>query len=294
MRKSSISIIGAGIVGTATGKGLAELGYTVIFHDVNEKRLEELLTEGYEIAKNISHAVLSTSTSLICVQTPTIKGVPDLKFVKNAIISVAKVLDKKKGYHLVVVRSTLQPGTTREILLPLLRKYCGSEFPKDYGVCYNPEFLRQTSALKDFLNPSRIVIGAEDDNSREALKELYSPIDAPKITTNFDNAEMIKCVSNAFLATKISFFNEMYLLCEKLGINDKVVSEAVSLDPRISKYGIYGGRPFSGGCLPKDVRAFATFIRRLNINPEILDVVLQINLKLMNARVRNACEHNNR
>lgn len=279
-RAQQISIIGSGVVGKATGRGLAKLGHRVVFHDINENILKELSLEGYEIEKNVSHAVRLTSISFICVQTPTINGTTDLTFVKNAISSVATALSEKKAYHLIVVRSTLLPGTTRKTILPLLRKHSGLEPSKDYGVCYNPEFLREATALEDFLSPSRIVIGELDKKSGDQLEKLYSTLRAPIIRVDFDTAEMIKQVSNAFFATKISFFNEIYVICKKLGINDKIVSEVTSLDPRIGKYGVYGGQPFSGGCLPKDVKAFANFVKGIRANPDILEVVLRINSDL--------------
>lgn len=272
-----ISIIGSGVVGTATGKGLSKLGHLVVFNDVNGNRLKELFAEGHEVTHSVSDAVMSTSISFVCVQTPTVKGKIDLRFIRNAIISVARTLEKKRDYHLVVVRSTILPGTTRKVILPLLRRYCSSQLFEDYGVCYNPEFLRQATALEDFLNPSRVVIGVADKKSGDILEELYSPLTDSIIKTDFETAEMIKYVSNAFLATKISFFNEMYMLCRKLGIDDKFVSQAVSLDPRIGKYGVYGGRSFSGGCLPKDLEAFASFIKDLSTNPDIIESVLAIN-----------------
>jgi len=272
-----ISIIGAGVVGTATGKGLTKLGHNVIFYDVNENRSKELIAEGYEAGSKMSDIVASTSVSFVCVQTPTTNDAIDLTFVKKAIVSIAKIVENKSTYHLVVVRSTLLPGTMRKVILPLLHKYCTRRLFDDYGICYNPEFLREASALKDFLNPSRIVIGTADSDSGRTLEELYLPLTAPIVRTDFDTAEMIKCVSNAFLATKISFFNEMYMLCEKLGINDRLVSDAVSLDPRIGEYGVFGGKPFSDGCLPKDTKAFARFIRNHKQNPDLLEVVLKIN-----------------
>jgi len=275
-----VSIIGSGIVGTATGMGLAKLGHSVIFYDTNENRLKELCSERLEVGRNISDVVMSTSISFICVPTPTVKGATDPSSIRDTLISVSKPLRKKKDYHLIVVRSTLLPGTTRKVIVPLLRKRCNTTYGEGYGVCYNPEFLRQASALEDFLNPSRIVIGEADRKSGDTLEEIYSPLGAPMIRTDFDTAEMIKHVSNAFLATKISFFNEIYMICKKLNIDHRLVSEGVSLDPRIGKYGVQGGRPFAGGCLPKDVEAFTRFLESLNLNPDILKVVLDINKDL--------------
>jgi len=277
----NISIVGSGVVGAATGIGLKKLGHRVIFYDIDEKKLIELRSQGHEIRRNISDIIMSTSISFICVPTPTLKGATDLSFVKSVIFSISKPLQKKKDYHLLAVRSTLLPGTTRKVIIPFLQKCCKSKNPEDYGICYNPEFLRHANALEDFLNPSRVVIGEVNRKSGDILTELYSPFGAPIIRTDPDTAEMIKHVSNFFLATKISFFNEIYMICQKLNIDHQIVSEAVSLDPRIGKYGVYGGKPFAGSCLPKDVEAFSEFIQTLNINPDILRVVLEINQDLL-------------
>ena len=277
--KMTLSIIGSGVVGGATGKGFVQLGHDVIFYDTEREKLRQLSSQGYKVCRNVFDAVTSSSFSFVCVQTPTDNGNVDLSFMKSAIVSIGKALKKKRDYHVVVVRSTLLPGTTRSIIFPILQRFANSRF---FGLCYNPEFLRQTSSLEDFLNPSRIVIGELDEKSGNGLAKLYSPLNAPTIRTDFDTAEMIKHVSNAFLATKISFFNEIYHVCRKLGIDDKVVSEAVSLDPRIGGYGVVGGRPFAGGCLPKDVVAFAKFLEGIKVNPDIVKVVLEINSRMNN------------
>jgi len=275
----TLSVIGSGVVGGATGKGFVKLGHDVVFYDMDREKLSQLSSQGYEVCRNVFDAVASSSFSFVCVQTPTDNGNVDLSFMRRAIVSIGMALRKKRDYHVVVVRSTLLPGTTKRMVLPTLRRFANS---KCFGLCYNPEFLRQASSLKDFLNPNRIVIGELDEKSGNGLTKLYSPLNAPTIRTDFDTAEMIKHVSNAFLATKISFFNEIYHVCRKLGVDDKVVGEAVSLDPRIGGYGVVGGRPFAGGCLPKDVVAFAKFLEGIKVNPDIVKVVLEINSKMNN------------
>lgn len=278
MIDTSISIVGSGVVGTATGKGLAKHGYKVIFNDTSVDKLKDLDSEGYQTTRNISEAIASTSISFVCVQTPTLNnGAKALRFVEKAVARIAEALRKKTDYHVIVIRSTLLPGACRERIIPLLQKHSKSRLFEHYGLCYNPEFLRQNSALEDFLNPSRIVIGEANRKSGDALETVYSRFGCPIVRTDFDTAEMIKIVSNAFLATKISFFNEMHMICRRLGVDDKLVSEAVSLDPRIGKYGIYGGRPFLGRCLPNDVKAFAKFIKKLDLNPDIIRTVIAIN-----------------
>jgi UDPglucose 6-dehydrogenase len=141
----------------------------------------------------------------------------------------------------------------------------------------NPEFLREEHALQDFLNPSRIVVGELDKQSGDTLEKLYSSFKAPIFRTDLDSAEMIKYTANCFLAAKISFFNEVHMICRKLGLDSTFISKVASLDPRIGDYGIYGGRPFSGKCLPKDLEALIHFARTKKINPRLLEAVLEIN-----------------
>jgi nucleotide sugar dehydrogenase len=165
-------------------------------------------------------------------------------------------------------------------------KYSGLIPSKEFGVCVNPEFIRKASALSDFLNPSRILIGEFDKRSGDVLEKLYSPFKASIVRTDLDTAEMIKYVTNTFLSTKISFFNEFFIICKKLGLDPHFVAEAAALDPRIGKYGIHGGRPFEGSCLPKDLEALIDFCKERELNPKLLDAVLYINNKM--ARMRTS------
>jgi UDPglucose 6-dehydrogenase len=213
----------------------------------------------------------------ICVPTPTVKGQFDAHIVEEVASDIGHILSSAEGYKRVVVRSTVLPTTTRTKILPLLEESSNLHAGADFGVCMNPEFLRERLALHDFLNPSRVVIGELDHRSGDALAQLYSPFNAPVIRTDLDTAETIKYAANLFLATKISFFNEIYMLCEKMRVNADTVSKAVSLDPRIGDYGIQGGKPFDGNCFPKDLAAFITFAKSLNINPQLLQAALAVN-----------------
>lgn len=201
----------------------------------------------------------------------------DFSYVQDAVENVAKALSERESYHLVTIRSTVLPPLTRRKVIPLLEEGSGLKPGEDFGVCNNPEFLRRATALQDFLNPSRIVIGELDRKSGDLLETLYSPFGCRILRTDLDTAEVVKYVSNAFLASKISFFNETYLICEKLGVDPEFVSEAVSLDPRIGSYGIQGGRPFEGSCLPKDLEAFTTFVNELGMNPHMFDATAYVN-----------------
>jgi len=279
-----ISIIGSGVVGKATGIGLLKHGNEVLFHDIIQEKLIKLKKQGYQIAENISEAVNNSTISLVCVQTPTVNGQMNFEFVKKATIDLAKALHRKKEYHVVVIRSTVLPSTTRTLIIPLLEQHSKLRAGEDFGVCMNPEFLRKESALSDFLKPGRIVIGELDEQSGDILEMLYAPFKAPIFRTYLDTAEIIKYVTNTFLTTKISFFNEMYTICRSLGLDPYFISEVAALDPRIGNYGIYGGRPFEGSCLPKDLEAFINFVKANEHNPKLLDAVLYLNKKI--ARMR--------
>src|SRR5918996_817705 len=147
-------------------------------------------------------------------------------------------------------------------------------------VCYNPEFLRQESAYEDFFIPDRVIIGEDIEGSSKLLQDLYKPLTEKIIVTSFKASEMIKYTANCFLSLKISFFNEIGMVCKELGIDDRAVSLGVSLDKRIGKYGTIAGRPFEGACLPKDTKALSTFIRKRGWTPDLLKVTLDINKKI--------------
>ncbi len=275
-----ISIIGSGVVGKATGIGLHKQGNEVLFHDIIKEKLITLKKQGYDVTENISKAINNSTISLVCVQTPTVNGQMDFSYVKKATIDIAKALHWKREYHNVVIRSTVLPFTTRTKIIPLLEQHSRLKAGKDFGVCMNPEFLRQANALSDFLKPSKTVIGELDARSGELLERVYAPFKEPIFRTDLDTAEMIKYVANIFLTTKISFFNEMYIICKRIDLDPHFISQVVALDPRIGKYGIYGGQPFEGSCLPKDLEAFINFIKDNELNPKLLDAVLHINNKI--------------
>lgn len=272
-----ISIFGSGIVGQATGMGFALQGISTLFHDINRNKLSILESKGYDITTEVEEVVCTSDIIFVCVPTPTINNKIDLSIIEKCSRAIGKSLEKAEEYVLVVFRSTIPPRTTRLKIIPILEKYSKLEAGIDFGVCTNPEFLREQSPLDDFLKPNRIIIGEYDKKSGDILEKLYAPMKIPIIRTDLDSAEMIKYTSNLFLASKISFFNEIFLICEKLGLNAKKVSEAVALDNRIGGYGIYGGKPFGGMCLPKDLAAFISFLKEIDITPKMLEIVSEIN-----------------
>ncbi|ASJ15233.1 UDP-glucose dehydrogenase family protein [Thermococcus radiotolerans] len=291
-----ISIVGSGYVGLVTGMGFVKLGNEVIFVDVDERKIEminnaepPIYEEGlgklmkdfngrYHATNDYREAILNSEVTFICVGTPSREdGSIDLTYVKQAAEEIGKVLKEKDSYHVVVVKSTVLPGTTEEVVKPILEEHSDKKAFKDFGLAMNPEFLREGVALRDFLNPDRIVIGVQDERTREILEELYQPIDAPKLFTDIKTAEMIKYASNAFLATKISFANEIGNICKKLGIDSWKVFEGVGLDHRISPHFFRTGIGWGGSCFPKDVKALINKAEEISEEPVILKAVVEVN-----------------
>jgi UDPglucose 6-dehydrogenase len=288
MHKKKISILGSGVVGTATGKGLSKHGHDVYFYDKDKSRLLTFRGQGYHVEESIHNLISKTEISFICVgaSTQDNNGRQDLSELISVLDGIINVINDIDDYHILVFRTTLLPGTTRNIIVDYLEKNSPAKRGKNYDVIYNPEFLRQRTALDDFLNSDRVVIGEEngsvnhDSQSLETLKEIYQPITCNIINTSYEAAELIKYASNCFLSLKISFFNEIGMICEKIGIDDKIVNLAVSLDKRIGKYGTESGRPFGGSCLPKDTEAFAAFVSNNDIKPDLVHTALRINKSL--------------
>jgi len=279
----NIGIIGAGVVGYATGFGLSKIGHKVTFNDINEDILQKLNDKGYKVTRYYSELLRDSEIIQICVPTPNKDGIQDLSIISRVAEKLGKCLIKTEEYKVIVIRSTILPTYTRKKILPIIQETSGLIPGEEFGLCVNPEFLRQASALDDFLNSWRIVIGEYDEKSGSILEEVYKPLKTRIFRTTFEIAELIKYISNAFLSTKISFFNEMYLISDKLGVDPDLVNNIVALDPRIGKYGIKGGRPFGGVCLPKDLEAFIELFHLLDLNPSIISSVLKVN-KEMQAR----------
>lgn len=292
-----ISIIGTGYVGLVTGTCFAELGHNVICVDVDEERvkkinksippiyeegLEELLKKNVKAnrlraTKNLAEAVKKTDISFICVGTPSgLLDYIDLKYVEEVCKKIGKAL-RNKDYHLIVVKSTVVPGTTEHSVIPLLEKYSKKNAGTDFGVVMNPEFLREGQAIEDFMHPDRIVIGGIDDRSNRILLELYKDFDCPKMVTNPKTAEMIKYATNSFLVTKISFINEIGNICKSLGIDVYEVAKGLGMDSRISPKFLRAGIGFGGSCFPKDVKALVGKAKEVYYRPIVLNAALELN-----------------
>lgn len=274
----AISIIGSGYTGTTVGEGLRSLGYDVIFYDIEQKQLPNF-------THDLDRAIHNSSVSIICVPTPTsLGGGIDLSCIVDSVIELGKSLQNKNGYHLLVVKSTVVPTTTETIIIPELEKACAKKAGLDFGVCVNPEFMTEMSRtwsddesfIKTFFNDNHIIIGEYDKRSGDILEEIYKPLRIPIQRVDMRTAEMIKYAANCMLATKISYWNEIFLICDKMGIDAQRVADIVSGDHRIGKYGTVLGKAFGGKCLPKDLDAF---IETASIyhNPVLLPSVKAIN-----------------
>ena len=291
-----ISLIGAGYVGCVTGICLAKLGHDIFLIDVDSGKLEairagkcpvfepglnDLLAKNHRKIRtttDISEAIQETELTLICVGTPQNRdGSIDLRYVIHAAQSIGRVLRSKNNYHTIVVKSTVLPGTTVNVLLPVLESESGKRAHQDFGIASNPEFLKEGSAVEDFFHTDRIIIGTQNQKTRILLDELYKPLNAPVFNTDIKTAEMIKYVSNAFLATKISFANEIGNMCKAVGIDTEDVFKGVGMDTRINPHFFRSGIGFGGSCFPKDIHALIHFAELLGVDPKILKATIATN-----------------
>ena len=276
MNSMKVAIIGSGFVGIAVGKGLISLGNEVIFADVVAKDLPNF-------TKDINFAIENSDISFICVPTPTMEEKIDLRYIKEAAKNIGNALALQQNYHVVVMKSTVVPTTAENVVIPTIEKYSGKK-AGEFGVCMNPEFLTEIESSwtedkdykKDFFTDDRIVIGEYDKKSGDILEELYKSLNKPIFRTDLRTAEMIKYASNCMLATKISYWNEIFLICKELDIDSQEVADIVAHDPRIGKYGSVHGKAFGGKCLPKDLKAFISFAKEYE-EPKLLKAVDVIN-----------------
>jgi UDPglucose 6-dehydrogenase len=293
-----ISIIGLGYVGLTTGVCLAAMKKSVTCLDIDvdksnliregkspiyEPFMEEYLLEAeknglLEVTTDLNGAIRNSEIIFICVETPSMDGGEiDLTSIKSVTRSLGKELMQKEDYHLIVMKSTVVPCTTEDIILPILEKYSKKKAGIDFGICVNPEFLKEGRAIDDFLNPDRIVIGELDRRSGDLLENLYEGLEAPILRTNLRTAEMIKYASNSFLASKISLINEVGNICKLLGIDVNDVANGIGYDERIGREFLRAGLGFGGSCLPKDVKALIARSKEVGYTPRILEEVIKLN-----------------
>lgn len=305
MYQPKISIIGAGYVGLCTAAGLASKGYHVIAIEVDPQKaqkinqgippfhepgLEEKLKTSIQngnlqclTSNQAENAIQNTDITFMTVGTPSKHdGSIDLTYIQEASRDIGKALKQKNSYHVIVVKSTVVPGTTQNTVKPILEAQSNKTCGNDFGLCMNPEFLRQGSAFQDTINADRVVIGAYDKQSGDTLENLYQTFfnqnRPPIIRTTLSTAELIKYASNAMLATKISFINTIANMCEKLpGADVTTVAKAMGLDKRIGPLFLDAGLGYGGSCFPKDIKALIACSKSLGYKPEILDAVENLN-----------------
>ncbi|MFC2025020.1 UDP-glucose dehydrogenase family protein [Chloroflexota bacterium] len=305
-----ISIIGAGYVGLVTGVCLAHTGHDVICVDKLEERitminnkqtpiyepgLDELLKQVFDRGKFVATqdtkwAINNSDVTIVAIGTPYGEKGIDLSYIEEASKEIGLVLKEKRSYHVVCIKSTVVPTTTDSYIANIIEQFSG-KLVGDFGLCVNPEFLREGSAIEDFMNPDRIVIGANDDKSFTVMKELYDGFkDTPILRTNLRTAEMVKYTMNSLLVLLISFSNEIANVCEAIGnVDVKEVLTGVNLDGRLNpkidsalvnpvilSY-LAAGCGFGGSCLPKDIKSLIAFSERTGYVPEMIKAAIKVN-----------------
>ncbi len=304
-----IAVIGTGYVGLVTGISLAILGNKVVCIEDDQKKvsmiksgqspfyephidqlLKRVIKQGlFKVTQDLAENVSESEIIIITVGTPTINNKIDLSYIKKASAQIGKALEKTKKYHCIAVKSTVLPGVTEKIVKPIIERYSKKKIG-EFGLCMNPEFLREGSALDDALHPDRIIIGQIDDKSGRKYVKIYKKVLAPRIFTNLQTAEMTKYAANALFATLISYANEIARISETIGKVDITdVWQGVHLDKRLSplyekkriKPGvlnyILSGCGYGGSCLPKDTKALMNFADKQGIQPQLLKSVIDIN-----------------
>ena len=295
-----ISIFGLGYVGAVTGACLAELGHTIVGVDANpekvaminraqspiveaglEERLQKRVRDGtFRACEDAATAVAETDVAFICVGTPShTNGNIDLRFVRRVAEQIGKAIAAKESFFTVVVRSTVLPGTVEDIVIPILEEHSGRRAGVDFGVCMNPEFLREGTAIRDFNAPPVTVIGELSSSSGDALVPLYQALKAPIRRVPLRVAEMVKYSANSFHALKIVFANEIGNICKELAIDSHEVMELFCLDTKLNISPAYlrPGFAFGGSCLPKDLRALNYESRALDVDTPMLTSLLESN-----------------
>lgn len=308
----NICVIGTGYVGLVTGVSLVNFGHKVICVGRDEDKIERinrceppfyepgldhLLTKSitrkqFFATSNLRESIKQSDITIIAVGTPTIKGEIDLIPIKEMSQQVGQALRGHKQYHIVVVKSTVLPKTTENVVKPIIEEYSGGKAGIQFGICMNPEFLREGNALEDALHPDRIVIGQYDIKSGKTYAKLYKDLGCPILFTGLSTAEMIKYSANAFFATLISYSNEIARLCEEIdGIDIVNVWKGLHLDARLTptingrriipgfiNY-LFSGCGYGGSCFPKDTKALVAYSQKLGYEPLLIKSVIKINKK---------------
>jgi GDP-mannose 6-dehydrogenase len=294
--KPAISVVGLGYVGAVSMACLSHLGFRMVGVDVSlekvrsikagespivEERLGDLLAEGVragriDATQNLIAAVLDTDVTFLSVGTPTSKdGGCDFTYVRQASRAIGQALAMKSGYHVVVLRCSVPPGTTLDVVVPEVEAASGKKLGRDFGVCFNPEFLREGVAVADFFAPPKTVVGASDLRSQNVVSAIYGTIDEKVIFTSIEAAEMVKYADNVWHAAKVAFGNEIGRLCKALHIDSHDVMNIFVQDLKLnlSPYYLKPGFAFGGSCLPKEVRAVSHIASELGVSTPPVDAL---------------------
>jgi GDP-mannose 6-dehydrogenase len=312
-----ISIFGLGYVGAVSAGCLANDGHDVIGVDPNPTKVDlinrgvtpiietdigEMIAGAVSIGRlratnSVREAVMTSDLSLVCVGTPSqLNGNLDLSFVRRVCEEIGSALREKDGFHVVVARSTMLPGSMRSVVIPSLEEASGKKAGVDFGVCNNPEFLREGTAVYDYYHPPKTVIGETDAKAGQMLVELYTKMDAPLLRTDVETAEMVKYADNNWHAVKVAFANEIGNICKAVGIDGHKVMNIFCQDTKLnlSSYYMKPGFAFGGSCLPKDVRALTYKARSLDLDVPLLGSVLASNQRQIDKAIDMIVNKNHR
>ena len=296
----SVSIFGLGYVGSVSAACFSSVGHKVIGVDVSrakvemmdsgrtpiiEARMSEMVAEAHRAGllnatTDATAAVLNSEVSFVCVGTPSLKnGKLDLGHIEHVAREIGAAIRQKKSPHVFVLRSTVLAGTTETVVLPILEKESGKKCGQDFTVCYNPEFMREGSAVGDFLNPPYTILGASDTQHLAPLRELYKNTPGTLYETTIPVAEMVKYFSNCYHALKVGFANEMGTMCKHLGVDAHAVAKIFTSDTKLNISSAYlsPGFAFGGSCLPKDLRAITYKAKELDLKLPLLESLMPSN-----------------
>lgn len=295
-----ISVMGLGYVGCVSAACLANGGHEVVGVDVNPLKVDlirsgaaPIIEEGIgeiiranvtkgslRVTTDAGAAIAETDISVVCVGTPSKpNGSLELSYIEKVCAEIGAAIGAKDERHLVVIRSTILPGTMRKVVIPAIEGKSGLTAGSGFGICFNPEFLREGTSVEDYYNPPKIVVGSEAHDDAVRVREMYSGIEAPTILTSLEVAEMVKYVDNSFHALKVTFANEIGNICKELGIDSHAVMDIFCSDRKLnlSPYYLKPGFAFGGSCLPKDLRALTYKANALDLKSPVLASILESN-----------------
>ncbi len=296
----SISVVGLGYVGAVSVACLSSLGHRVIGCDIDpikcsevgegrspihEDGLSDLLSDGVSnrlisTTGDLREAVLDTDVTFVSVGTPTKEGGGcDYSAIIASARTIGEALALKYSYHTIVMRCSIPPGTTLSVMVPEIEAVSGKKMGRDFGVCFNPEFLREGTAIEDFREPPKTVIGASDDRTAKIIAKIYRPVDDTPLLTSIEAAEMVKYADNVWHATKVCFANEIGRICKPLGIDSHDVMNIFVQDDKLnlSPYYLKPGFAYGGSCLPKEVRAVAHLADEMSVDVPLIQSLSQSN-----------------